>query len=196
MELLNTFLICSAVTIVIVSLAVFVCVSAKLDEVRLSRLTCAGWLLLVATVTLTIVVSFALGRRFYDVLTYASGRAMWRVPLELGVCLLALLLFALGKAVLTRFGVRIVQNRGATDVSPKPKCVPTSYWTFWFVLSLLGAVAALVYAVVWWPEDWEIFLIISLWSAAWAVFYWLGVFLERRRMRREHERQSHGNREA
>ena len=61
-------------TVVIISLAVCICASAKLDEVRLSRLTVAGWLLLIVTVIVTVMVSFVIGGRLYDVLTYESGR--------------------------------------------------------------------------------------------------------------------------
>ena len=93
--MLRIGLLYSAVTILIISLAVCICASAKLDEVRLSRLTVAGWLLLIVTVIVTVIVSFAIGSRLYDVLTYENGMVVWRETLCYGVALLALLFFAL-----------------------------------------------------------------------------------------------------
>ena len=42
---------------------------AKLHELRLSRLTVAGWMLFAVTVALIIALCFAKSRRFSDVLT-------------------------------------------------------------------------------------------------------------------------------
>jgi hypothetical protein len=47
MDMLRTALLYSAVTILDIWLAVWICGLAKLDEVQLSRLTVAGWLLLI-----------------------------------------------------------------------------------------------------------------------------------------------------
>ena len=119
MDMLKSILICSAVTVVVFALIVLVCVWAKLDELRLSRLTRAGWLLLAVAVVLTIAASFAIGSRFSDVLTYESGKRMWRTPLGFGAGLVAVMLFALGKAALSRLGIRIVRNKAHTGDFPK-----------------------------------------------------------------------------
>jgi hypothetical protein len=117
MDMLRIGLLFLAATTLDIWLAVCICGFAKLDEVQLSRLTVAGWLLLIVTVIVTVMVSFAIGRRLYDVLTYESGRVVWRDPLCSGVALFALLFFALGKTCLTRLGVQIVRR----DPEPLPK---------------------------------------------------------------------------
>src|SRR5262245_50585468 len=107
--------ICSAVSVIILGLIVLVCMWEKLNEIRPARLTVAGWLLLLVTVAFTIGVSFTIGWRLSELLTYASGRRMWRTPLGLGAGLLALLLFAIGKAILTRLGIQIVRDKRDTN---------------------------------------------------------------------------------
>ena len=110
MDMLRTILLYSAVTALDIWLAVWICGLAKLDEVQLSRLTVAGWLLLIVTVIVTVIVSFVIGSRLYDVLTYENGIVVGRKTLGSGVALLALLFFALGKTGLTRLGVQIARR--------------------------------------------------------------------------------------
>ena len=55
--------------------------------------------------------------------------------------------------------------------------VPKGYWTFWFVLSLLGCIGALAMAVYWWSEGQRIMGVAvgvsCLFSeVAWAIIYW------------------------
>jgi len=56
------------------------------------------------------------------------------------------------------------------SIDKTPRIVPKCYWTFWFILSLLGGIGGAVAAFL---SGKVIIGVISLaWGAAWSVVYW------------------------
>jgi hypothetical protein len=59
------------------------------------------------------------------------------------------------------------------SVDKTPRIVPKGYWTFWFILSLLGGIGGAVTAILSEKERGIIYGVISLvWGVAWSVVYW------------------------
>jgi hypothetical protein len=56
------------------------------------------------------------------------------------------------------------------SIDGPPQIVPKGYWTFWFILSLLGGMGGAVTALL---ERNVILGVISLaWGVAWSIVYW------------------------
>lgn len=65
------------------------------------------------------------------------------------------------------------ESRSNKSVERAPQIVPKGYWTFWFVLSLLGTIGGGVMAFLWWPDRTFIagvFVLVS--GVAWTAVYW------------------------
>ena len=56
------------------------------------------------------------------------------------------------------------------SVDKTPRIVPKGYWTFWFVLSLLGGIGGAVTAFL--ERDVILGVISLVWGVAWSFVYW------------------------
>ena len=73
-------------------------------------------------------------------------------------------------------GDSIVMTKSPSNklVDHAPQIVPKGYWTFWFVLSLIGVIVGIVATFLWRQERGGVIfgMTSTVVSVAWAVIYW------------------------